>query len=135
MEKIDAALRVAEDSGPALKLLDIHADQMDGIGLGSGTASIDGPSFGDDVDRLAGTDPEKSAEVPPAGDRVQEVAGVHPFAPLTEGDLPHPVAVEGVGDVEIGTHDLEMRLGVVEEPPEIGLGPGKIRQHLTRRYS
>ena len=35
-----------------------------------------------------------------------------------------------MSDVEIGTHDLQLRLGVVEEPAEIGLAAGEIGQHL-----
>ena len=131
VEESHPALRVAERSGSPLKLFDIDPLKMNGVGQASGTASIDGPSSGDDVYRLARTDPEKSAEIPSADDSVQNAAGVHPFAPLTDGYLPHPVGIVSVGDVVIGTHDLKMRLGVIEEPPEIGLGAGKIRQHLA----
>ena len=104
---------------------------MNGIGQRSGTAAVDGSSSGDDVDDLAGTEPEESAEVPSTGQIVHESAAVHPPAPLAEGDLPDPVAVEGVGDVVVGTHDLQMRLGIVEVPAKIGLAAGKIRQHLA----
>src|SRR4029453_15085014 len=103
---------------------------MDRVGQGPAPPTINLAASGEDVDGLTRMRPDDSGQVPAAKHRVEDSVVVHELSTRPERELPDEIGVERVGNVEVGPHDFEVWLGIVEEASEVSLRTRKICQDL-----